>query len=787
MSRSKAVACTFILTFVLLFSSCATARVLGLYRNDAREMLRNGDLDFITQAELPDDFSQAVSLLGELSLLHPAAAYYAGRIVGAQRNSPESRRMEFLLFSAALESPSLPARHEAALRLFPMILETGEVQYVNDIYSFLASATMANRPDAILLRAASLYRLERYSDAAALLSRNGTGNAGLSTRQPVLRNGWGNAVALFSSWIANNSEYFIDETKRQEIARFLFNLPAGELRQWAYAQALSIDGLLSPGEYGLILSRRFPQSNRTTIDNLQPALFDGGLLFFENPGLMLDLARAYQLTPALRGEGVNLFLAWDSLLESRTIPAAFPASDTWNENFHELESFVRALDNQAIDSRRFLVLSHAGRIERARGRLAQSSDIFRQAWTVAPNAAQADSAMWYILTNTLDSNPSAAASLFINTMPQWNNMAAFNAVLDRLSSRLTLERQWDTFFEIFTALENIYETSSRAAASLAQYAWITGRAVQEGFIETDRSAESFFRLAFEQPNGFIYYRTMAAMQLGENFSPTGNNSVNRAAPAVQVRAGSELEFLLGFFENGATSFALPYIRSWESELSIPELRVVSETLSSAGDYPESVRVVFRYRLRSDYVVGREGFYLSHPRPYVTLIERHAAQNGFRPEFLFGLIRTESLFSSGVSSHAGAVGLAQLMPATAEDVAVRIVRAGGPDFRTPNGIALTDPDVNVHLGSFYLRHLIDNQLEGSPILALKAYNGGQGRVRRWLAEDRARPEGALPKDLFVETITIAETRNFGRLVLSAAAIYGYLYYEMSMEEVMASAF
>ena len=72
--------------------------------------------------------------------------------------------------------------------------------------------------------------------------------------------------------------------------------------------------------------------------------------------------------------------------------------------------------------------------------------------------------------------------------------------------------------------------------------------------------------------------------------------------------------------------------------------------------------------------------------------------------------------------------------------------------------------------------------GSPMLALLSYNGGMGRMRRWLNQDRGR--GALPYDLFLESIEYGETREYGRLVLAAAAVYGYLYYGMTMEEVAA---
>jgi len=276
---------------------------------------------------------------------------------------------------------------------------------------------------------------------------------------------------------------------------------------------------------------------------------------------------------------------------------------------------------------------------------------------------------------------------------------------------------------------------------------------------------------------------MAALKLGENFTPTGSARRTRQATS-RASGDGEQEFILGFFQYGAASFALPYIRTREMELSLPDLRQAAEALASIGQWAESIRLVSRYMRRDDYITSREDFYLFYPRPFAELIEKYAAETELRPEILFGLIRTESFFEPDAVSHAGAVGLAQLMPATAADMAARLARRGGPDFRNPNGIDLKNPEVNIHLGAFYLRHL-KNQM-GSPMLALLAYNGGQGRVRRWLTADRQR-EGGLPIDLFLETIAYHETRQYGRLVLAAAAVYGYLYYGMSMEETALNIF
>jgi soluble lytic murein transglycosylase len=220
----------------------------------------------------------------------------------------------------------------------------------------------------------------------------------------------------------------------------------------------------------------------------------------------------------------------------------------------------------------------------------------------------------------------------------------------------------------------------------------------------------------------------------------------------------------------------------ERGLSSEELRRLAAALGAAGQYQESLRLVSVYSKRKDHHITRQDLELSFPRPFRELVEQYAGETGIDPAVLFALIRTESAFDPIAVSRAGAVGLTQLMPATAEEVAARIRRQGGPDyFHIDNGedddantdgnpvLDLRDPAINIHIGASYLAYLNDRM--GDPLLALLAYNGGMNRVRRW----RNTTPGNLPVDLFAETVEYAETRNYGRSVLAAAAMYRELYY------------
>jgi soluble lytic murein transglycosylase len=151
----------------------------------------------------------------------------------------------------------------------------------------------------------------------------------------------------------------------------------------------------------------------------------------------------------------------------------------------------------------------------------------------------------------------------------------------------------------------------------------------------------------------------------------------------------------------------------------------------------------------------------HPFPYRDEVIQESRRKGLDPFFVAGLIRQESMFDARISSPAGAVGLMQLMPATAQQVArsegIRYSREG-----------LEDPRTNIRLGTNFLATLV-NRFDGRAEDALSAYNAGPTRIRQW----RQRPEYG-DRDVFMEHIPFAETRNYVKLVQQYARIYTALY-------------
>ena len=153
-------------------------------------------------------------------------------------------------------------------------------------------------------------------------------------------------------------------------------------------------------------------------------------------------------------------------------------------------------------------------------------------------------------------------------------------------------------------------------------------------------------------------------------------------------------------------------------------------------------------------------HLYYPNDHAALLSGLATASAVPPALVFGLVRQESVFSSGIHSRAGAVGLMQLMPATGRQLHRREGHGGRPD--------LENPAVNARLGVTYLRRLLDD-FGGDAVLALAAYNAGPARARRWRSD-----LAALPADEFFESIPFSETRFYVKRVLFFEGAYASLY-------------
>ncbi|MDX2027121.1 MAG: lytic transglycosylase domain-containing protein [Alphaproteobacteria bacterium] len=141
---------------------------------------------------------------------------------------------------------------------------------------------------------------------------------------------------------------------------------------------------------------------------------------------------------------------------------------------------------------------------------------------------------------------------------------------------------------------------------------------------------------------------------------------------------------------------------------------------------------------------------------------HALPIRPEPAFIHALIRQESMFRPDAESPAGAVGLMQLMPGTAQAVA----KKHDIKFRKTH---LNDPAYNLRLGTAFIRNQLDS-FDGSYVLALSAYNAGPRRAREWVEEfGDPRDPNIDPID-WVEHIPIGETRNYVQRIIEGLQMY-----------------
>ncbi len=188
---------------------------------------------------------------------------------------------------------------------------------------------------------------------------------------------------------------------------------------------------------------------------------------------------------------------------------------------------------------------------------------------------------------------------------------------------------------------------------------------------------------------------------------------------------------------------------WMRDLDEQEKLIAARIAYEQGWYDRSIYSLSQLGSLNDIEIR-------FPMPFANVFEQAAQQYEVDESWAYAIARKESLFMSDAASHAGAFGLMQVRPMTAN-----FLRSPDISF---NRWQLMDVDTNVDIGFNYLNYLMQ-RFDQNLLLATAAYNAGPEKVVRWVEDNEA-----LPADVWVESIPYRETRDYVKSVLAYTEIY-----------------
>lgn len=250
-----------------------------------------------------------------------------------------------------------------------------------------------------------------------------------------------------------------------------------------------------------------------------------------------------------------------------------------------------------------------------------------------------------------------------------------------------------------------------------------------------------------------YYALLASWRLGHGYAPATAPLVDRPKLDQALLGLAGVQRAHELFQAGLSSRAG---LEWRVALAqaTPDERLQAVHLAHGwGWYAQSIATAARQGVYHAYD-------LLYPLPYAQAVQAAAATAELPPDWVYGVIRQESLYNPRAVSRSGALGLMQLMPATAKAVA----RRNEIPVSTSRA-ALFDPSVNIRLGTTHLRELLDREND-SFVVVLASYNAGVHAAEHWL------PKKALAADVWIENIPYDETRGYVQRVLWHVAIFGW---------------
>jgi soluble lytic murein transglycosylase len=318
----------------------------------------------------------------------------------------------------------------------------------------------------------------------------------------------------------------------------------------------------------------------------------------------------------------------------------------------------------------------------------------------------------------------------------------------RLATGAAAKQRWRDLLRAIDAM---------SPANRASEAWVYWRARAQLALAKENPEGEAARAAARSALGTLsnslgFYGLLAAEDLGTRFTLPARPAAVTHAERAAAHAAPGLQRALALASLDLRDEAR---REWNFTLrgmDDRQLLAAAQWACDVNDWQLCINTSERTKEEVDLLQR-------YPMPFQHDITVAAQAAGLEPAFVFGLIRQETRFMPTLRSHVGAAGLMQIMPATAKWTAKK---SGMP--YTADQIA--DPQVNLRLGTFYLKLVLDSFGSSAP-MAAAAYNAGPARPRRW--------RGGLMLDpaVWTENVPFYETRDYVKKVMTNAAIYAAL--------------
>ncbi|HNQ91947.1 MAG TPA: lytic transglycosylase domain-containing protein [Alphaproteobacteria bacterium] len=286
--------------------------------------------------------------------------------------------------------------------------------------------------------------------------------------------------------------------------------------------------------------------------------------------------------------------------------------------------------------------------------------------------------------------------------------------------------------------------------SLSRGSYWAGRAASAMNQKAD--AENWYKIAASYSN--TYYGQLASKQLRTPLPAPSPQTIATPEEVTSIKNSDLLRTAVIANTAHLDSVHSQLITALIATLKThSEFMAATEALSKAGDQTGAFRVA-KAASWKNYNLGAYAFPSLEPK----------MRNISGDHALFhAIIRQESQFDTEARSPSGALGLMQLMPATAKETARKIGTAHQTGWLT------TRPDHNILLGSTYLNGLLDRFDNALP-LAIAGYNAGPSRVNGWIEEFGDPRTGQIDWVDWIELIPISETRNYVQRVSENYAVY-----------------